>query len=273
MTVGEVIRKGKKMLEKVTDAPLLEAEVLFSFVSGKSREYLIAREESVADSDAAERFFNLVMKRAKGVPLPYLLHYRDFMGLRFFVDENVLIPRQETETLVEEALKIANGNRVKVLDIGTGSGCILISFLYYNKYSYGTGIDISEKAVEVAGKNARLNGVEGRLKFIVADFSAFNPSEKFDLVLSNPPYVRENELAQVPFEPEVALNGGEDGMKFYPEIAEKAHSFLNPGGVFIAEIDYRNSDKVACIFEQAGFKNVRRVKDLTGRERFVEGVK
>ncbi len=273
MTISEILTKGKEILNKVSDAPLLEAEVLFSFVSGKRREYLLANYDTDVSDESAKKFFSLIRKRKAGIPLPYLTNVKEFMALDFYVDENVLIPRQETETLVEEALKTVNGKKAKVLDIGTGSGCILIAFLFYNKLSYGMGIDISEKAIEIALKNARSNGVENRAKFVVSDFLLFNTKEKFDLILSNPPYVRSSELSEVPFEPEIALDGGEDGMKFYRKITEKAYSFLEPDGIFITEIDYRNSDRVVRIFEQSDFKKVKTIKDLAGKERFVEGIK
>ncbi len=273
MKISEAILNGKRKLEKVSDAPLLEAEVLFSFVMGKSKEYILARYDTEVSKEILEKFFTLIKKRESGIPLPYLTHKREFMNLDFYINESVLIPRQETESLVEKALSIANNEKVHILDIGTGSGCILISFLFYNKLSTGIGIDISKKAVEIALKNAKNIGVLNRAKFINIDFRKFKSKEKFDLILTNPPYVMEKELKNIPFEPKIALDGGISGMEIYPELTKKSYLLLKDGGTFITEIDYRNARKILNIIKQIGFSNVKLLKDLTGRDRFLIGVK
>ncbi len=273
MKIGEAIKAGKDILKDVSDAPLLEAEVLFSFVSGKSKEFIMARYDCSVPEGTVKKFFALVQKRKKGIPLPYITHFREFMGLNFFVNRNVLIPRQETEALVEEALRVSNNKKMYVLDVGTGSGCILVSFLYYNKLSSGIGIDISQRAINVALKNSERLNVSKRVRFVVSDFRNFVSEKKFDMIFSNPPYVRSDEVSQVRYEPRVALLGGKDGTEIYPELTAKAFSLLKPGGVFITEIDYRSADKVVKIFEKAGFGGIRAINDYTHRIRFLEGVK
>jgi len=273
LKIKDILREGKDLLSEVSDAPMLEAEVLLSYLLKISRPELIAYSDKEVENSIKEKFIALIARRADGIPLYYILGKKEFMGIEFLINENVLIPRQETETLVEEALKVAGEKSVNVLDVGTGSGCILLSFLYYNKKSYGIGIDISGKAIEVSQKNAELLGLSDRAKFERVDFKAFHPDKRFNLLLSNPPYVRASEMKALKTEPEVALFGGEDGMDIYPELAQFTDRVLKENGVFIVEVDYRNAQKVKEIFERRDFKSVRFLKDLTGRDRFVEGVK
>ena len=273
MKVREVLKEGKDLLSEISDAPMLEAEVLLSYLLNLDRAALIARSDEEVDNAVKEKFLSLIAKRADGVPLYYILGKKEFMGIEFFINESVLIPRQETETLVEEALKLAENKAVSVLDVGTGSGCILLSFLFYNKKSRGVGIDISSGAIEVARKNAELLGLSDRAKFEEADFRTFRTDERFDSVLSNPPYVMEDEMKKLKGEPEIALSGGKDGLDVYPQLAQFIAEALKDNGTFIVEIDYRNSRKVKEIFESAGLGFVKFLKDLSGRDRFVEGVK
>ncbi len=273
LKVKEVLKEGKDLLSEISDAPMLEAEVLLSYLLNLDRAALVARSDEEVDNAVKEKFISLIAKRADGVPLYYILGKKEFMGIEFFINESVLIPRQETETLVEEALKLIGNKAVSVLDVGTGSGCILLSFLYYNKKSRGIGIDISSGAIEVARKNAELLGLSERAKFKEADFRAFRIDERFDIVLSNPPYVRTDEVKQLKGEPEVALSGGKDGLDVYPQLAQFIAEVLKENGTFIVEVDYRSARKVKGIFESAGFRFVKFLKDLSGRNRFIEGVK
>ncbi len=273
MKVREVLKEGKDLLSEISDAPMLEAEVLLSYLLNLDRAALIARSDEEVGNAVKEKFLSLIAKRADGVPLYYILGKKEFMGIEFFINKSVLIPRQETETLVEEALKLAGNKAVSVLDVGTGSGCILLSFLFYNKKSRGVGIDISSGAIEVARKNAELLGLSDRAKFEEADFRTFRTDERFDSVLSNPPYVMEDEMKKLKGEPEIALSGGKDGLDVYPQLAQFIAEALKDNGTFIVEIDYRNSRKVKEIFESAGLGFVKFLKDLSGRDRFVEGVK
>ncbi len=268
-----MLKEGKDLLSEISDAPMLEAEVLLSYLLNLDRAALIARSDEEVGNAVKEKFLSLIAKRADGVPLYYILGKKEFMGIEFFINESVLIPRQETETLVEEALKLAGNKAVSVLDVGTGSGCILLSFLFYNKKSRGVGIDISSGAIEVARKNAELLGLSDRAKFEEADFRTFRTDERFDSVLSNPPYVMEDEMKKLKGEPEIALSGGKDGLDVYPQLAQFIAEALKDNGTFIVEIDYRNSRKVKEIFESAGLGFVKFLKDLSGRDRFVEGVK
>jgi release factor glutamine methyltransferase len=273
LKIKEALLEGKKLLEEVSDAPMLDAEVLLSYLLGINRAALIAKFDEEIDASLKEKFISLISKRVSGIPLYYIIGEKEFMGLEFYINENVLIPRQETETLVEEALKAANNKTVSVLDVGTGSGCILLSFLYYNKSAKGTGIDISGKALEVAKENAKRLHLEKRARFLNADLRTFKTEKQYDIVLSNPPYVRIDEMASLRNEPEVALLGGKDGVDIYPALGNLLIRVLKKGGIFIVEIDYRNSMQVENIFETAGLKVTGFVNDLTNRKRFIKGTR
>ena len=273
MKIFEVIREAKDKLLNVSDSPHLEAEILLSYVIRTNRESIIADFDKEIKSPIEKQFLSLVNKRASHFPLHYILGQKEFMGLSFEVNENVLIPRPETETLVEEALNVFSGSSVRVLDIGTGSGCILVSFLYYNEQSKGIGIDISTEAIEIAKKNALRHKVLNRAEFIVSDFMNYSSEEKFDLVLSNPPYVKTNELINVPYEPVIALDGGSNGYNLYPDLAKKIYMLLKPDGRAIVEIDYRFAYQAEEIFSCVGFRKLRFINDLTGKNRFIEGLK
>lgn len=273
MKIARLIYDAKEELKEVSDTPYLEAELLLAFLLHKSKEYVIANLDNALSPELSEKFFSLVELRKERYPLNYITGEKEFMGLKFFVNPSVLIPRPETEILVEKALEISHGSPVKIIDIGTGSGCILLSFLHYNSLAQGVGIDISEKAIEVARKNAEALGLSERSVFFVSDFRYFDSGERFDMVLSNPPYVRTDELKNVPFEPALALNGGQSGYELYPELIEKAYGLLKDNGTAIVEIDYRFQKEIKELFLKNKYREISFIKDLSNRVRFVKGVK
>ncbi len=273
MRVRDILKESQAVLGIISDSPHLEAEILLSYVMNMSREQLIANFDKEIEKTLEISFFDLIKERAKKVPLYYILGKKSFMGLEFSLDRNVLIPRAETETLVEKALEVTSGNSITLLDIGTGSGCILISFLYYNKVSKGFGIDISKGAIDIARENAKKYNLLNRAEFIVSDFSKLEASLKFDMILSNPPYVKSDELKNVPYEPSIALDGGSNGYEIYPSLVRKIYELLDYNGVAIVEIDYRFSDFAKSIFLKNNFNNVSLLKDLSGKNRFVSGTK
>jgi len=273
MDVKSLLKHAFNDLKSVSDAPVLESELLLSSVLGVKRGKLYLMENSLVDDYLVRKFFVCIEKRKKGYPFFYIFGKREFMNLEFIVKEGVLIPRSETETIVEESLKIANGKKMKVFDIGTGSGCIILSFLYYNKLSEGTGIDISKVAVKLASSNAKKLNLIDRVSFLNVDFSLYNPSKEFDIIFSNPPYVKGNKIKDVKCEPYRALNGGKDGFKFYPFLFKKSISMLSRGGYLFVEIDDDMGERAAQIMKDEGFKDIRIIKDLSNLDRVVCGVK
>jgi release factor glutamine methyltransferase len=273
LKIYELIREAKNKLSCISESPHLEAEVLLSYLLKKSKEEIIAHQDDDISATVRNQFLDLVNKRLKHIPLHYILGEKEFMGLRFIVNKSVLVPRMETETLVEEALKLSKNKSFEVLDIGTGSGCILISFLYYNKNSKGVGVDISDSAISIAEENAKRHMVSDRVTFISVDFKEYTSNYRFDLILSNPPYVKTDELKNIKKEPILALDGGENGYKLYPLLIKKIYELLKIGGTAIVEIDYRVSGTIKEIFIDNGFRNVLFIRDLAGKKRFIKGEK
>lgn len=193
------------------------------------------------------------------------------MGLKFFINENVLIPRQDTEILVEEVLKYSNSK--SIIDMCTGSGCIIISILKHSIKSFGIGVDISSKAIEVAKHNAILNDLN-QMEFIESDLFT-NINQKFDIIVSNPPYIKtdiiKDLMPEVLHEPANALDGHKDGLYFYKEIISNAEFYLNSNGRIFFEIGYDQSEEVTKLLEEYKFKNIKVIKDYAGLDRVVHG--
>ena len=221
-----------------------------------------------------EAYETVLKKRAEHIPLQHITGEQEFMGLPFLVNADVLIPRQDTEILVEEALKKAKPG-MKILDLCTGSGCIIISMLKYRPDLYGTASDLSAAALRVAEKNAKINKVTP--VFVQGDL--FEPVEgAFDMIISNPPYIPTAEIEKLmpevrKYEPFLALDGKEDGLAFYKRIIEEGYSYLNPGGYLLFEIGYDQGKEVSVRMEQAGYQGVKVIKDLAGLDRVVRGGK
>lgn len=252
MTYKEMYEKGRTALEQAgIEEAVLDARLLLEYVCGTDRNYLFAHgDEPVSDSWKAN-YVNYIDKRAGHIPLQHITGRQEFMGLSFFVSDKVLIPRQDTELLVEEVmLHLHDG--MSILDVCTGSGCILLSLLHYSNNCKGIGTDISKEALLVAKQNGRNLQLEA--EFLESDlFSVFEQgkavgkSEKFDIIVSNPPYI-ETEVVQTlakevkDHEPVLALDGGKDGLDFYRKIAKEAGTYLNRGGMLFLEIGY-NQEK------------------------------
>ncbi len=232
---------------------------------------LILKMQNDISQEVAETFRNYFKKASEGMPIAYILGKKEFYSLDFFVTPDVLIPRPDTEILVDEIIPLANGK--KVLDICCGSGCIGISILKNSPCSL-TMIDISEKALEVAEKNCALNGVTARL--VKKDILNEDLDEKYDIIVSNPPYIESETVLTLDknvrdFEPHLALDGGADGLTFYPVITKKAALSLNEGGILAFEIGFNQGKAVSDILKEHGFENVCVIKDLAGHDRVVIG--
>jgi release factor glutamine methyltransferase len=273
MDVKSLLKSAYIDLKGVSDVPKLESELLLSYVLNVKREKLYLIEDNLVDDYSSKKFTDCIEKRKKGYPFFYIIGRREFMGLEFEVREGVLIPRPETEIIVLESLKVANGHKMHVIDVGTGSGCIILSFLYYNKLSRGIGIDISKRAIKLASTNAKKFNLGDRAKFLKVDFFIYKPDEKFDIIVANPPYVKTERVKDVKYEPHMSLNGGKDGFGFYPSFFMRSFSMLSNGGFLFAEIDDDMGERSVQIMKETGFRDIKIIKDLSGLDRVICGMK
>ena len=285
-TLESLLKKGTTILkDNGLEEAGLDAWLLLEFKTGKNRAYYFAHgDEPVSDETAAE-YLTLIDRRAGHIPVQQLTHQAFFMGYEFYVNENVLIPRQDTETLVEEALKhLGDVEKPEILDMCTGSGCILLSLLLERQDACGTGVDVSPEALEVAKKNAGILKVENRADFVESDlFSApyfcekgGKDSGKYDILISNPPYIATEEIETLMEEvrlhdPRKALDGMEDGLYFYRKIVAQAGEYLEQGGWLCFEIGYDQGEAVKNLMEAQDFACVEIKKDLSGLDRLVFG--
>ena len=273
MKYREAMQEGEKILQEagIVDAKN-DAWLLLAMVCKEDHTYYYMHMEEELMPEQQDEYRVVIRKRAEHVPLQYITGEQEFMGLPFKVNSNVLIPRQDTETLVEEALKVIRPG-MKVLDMCTGSGCILISILKNVLNVEGVGCDISKQALIVAKENAKLNNV-------VATFERSDlfdhVTETFDVIVSNPPYIRTEEIATLmpevcQFEPVGALDGKEDGLFFYRKMIAESSKYLNPNGVILFEIGYDQGQDVSLMLKEAGYQDVQIVKDLAQNDRVVIG--
>lgn len=272
MKVFETLSYIQKELSQISDNPVYESYAFLSHVLSIPKEKIMLEGGKEIPKDVEEKVSNFISKRKKKYPYFYITGKRWFYGIEFFISEDVLIPRPETEILVEEIIKTTSDN-LNILDIGSGSGCILLSLLYHKKKSTGIGIDVSSGAIEIATKNAQRLELESRSRFLCADIQEYESDLLFDVVVSNPPYVKTENVSRLLYEPKVALDGGVDGMKYYPIIAKKAFSFLKPGGLIVLEIDDDLKNKVENTLLEQGFKDIYSLKDYSNFWRCTFGKK
>lgn len=274
MTLRQAYREGTAVLESagITEAPL-DAWLLLSHVTGLSRAAYYGDPDRPLTEGEEDRYHASVMRRSGREPLQHITGEQGFMGYTFRVDARVLIPRQDTETLAEEALKrLKKGMRV--LDMCTGSGCILISLLKRGPAFTGTGADLSQEALEVARENAERLGV--RADFIRSDL--FERVEgRYDMIVSNPPYIPTEEIEKLQeevrlYDPRMALDGKEDGLFFYRRIIKDSVDHISPGGSLLFEIGCGQGDAVSRLLREAGYSGIQVQKDLAGLDRVVAGI-
>lgn len=279
LTLQKAYREGAAALEAagIIDAPL-DAWLLLSYVTGVSRAVYYGNPDKALDADEKEKYLKYIELRSRRIPLQHITGEQEFMGYSFQVNENVLIPRQDTETLVEEALKRLKPE-MQILDLCTGSGCILISLLKKGlergiKGCGGTGTDISEGALAVAARNAER--LEVQAEFLQSDL--FGRIEgRYDLIVSNPPYIPTRVIHGLQDEvrlhdPYIALDGGKDGLYFYREIVSGSVRHMKKGGFLLFEIGYDQGEAVAELMEHAGYKDILVKKDLACLDRVVVGM-
>ena len=274
MTIKQAITKGRIMLKSNNvESPKLKARLLLQYVLDKPRQYIIVYDNKEIDKQQQWQYFVNIEKLTKGIPLQHITHRQEFMKMDFFVDENVLIPRSDTEILVEEVIKIAQKyNSPRILDLCTGSGAIAISLKKFVPNADITAVDISEKALEIAQKNAEK--LEAKINFVKSDLFDKLDNKKFDIIVSNPPYIRKDEIKklseEVQKEPKIALDGGEDGLDFYRIIAEQAINYLKTGSFLCFEIGYnQKNDVIKIIEDEQNYKNTYCKKDLYGNDRII----
>ena len=260
------------------DNPSLDAWYLMEYLYGISRvDFLMRRNEAFDEAQMKQsaEYQSLIQKRSEGYPVQYLIGSTEFMGLPFFVNENVLIPRQDTEVLVETALSMMKPE-CRLLDMCTGSGCILLSLAKLGTVAGGIGADISEAALEVAERNRQNLGLS-RVKFLQSNLFEAVDGE-YDMIVSNPPYIPTADIDGLmrevrDHEPHLALDGSADGLLFYRKLAEESGRYLVPGGLLLFEIGFDQGDAVSQLLAQAGFEDIHVKKDLAGLDRVVYAVK
>ena len=285
MTLYDLLNEGNAALQQAgdTDGENDAKLLLFEAFHLDLVHFLMDRLRPLSEQDAKVQeqirtYREMIEKRASRIPLQQILGSQEFMGLEFYVNEHVLIPRQDTETLVELVLQEQQGREKKLLDLCTGSGCIAISLAVKGGYESVTATDLSEEALKVAERNAKTH----QKKIIIRQgdlFSALPRTEAgtFDIITSNPPYIPTAVIATLEpevreHEPMMALDGTEDGLRFYRQIAQEAGTWLKPGGAIYLEIGYDQGEAVSGLLREAGFDKVRVVKDLPGKDRVVCGV-
>lgn len=273
MTLREACRYGA---DRIRDAGVPEAELdawyLLEWASGLGRSHYLAYPEEELGKEAESRFLEALERRERRIPLQHITGEQEFMGLSFLVNDQVLIPRQDTEILVEQALKYLKPG-MRFLDLCTGSGCILLSLLHFCPGAEGTGADLSPSALEMAERNRKRLSLPAKL--IQSDL--FEKIEgSFDLIVSNPPYIRRDEIPGLMeevrlHEPLMALDGHGDGLYFYRKIAEQSPRYLRAGGLLCLEIGCDQAESVSGLLRESGFVEIEIIRDLAGLDRVVRG--
>ena len=279
MKYQEILNQGSKIL-KLNDVKSynLDSEILLSSSLKLDRSQLLLNLDKIIENKEKEIFFNFIDRRSRNEPVAYITGYKEFWKSSFKVDKNVLIPRPDTETIIEQVLKeLDNHSSKKILDIGTGSGCILISILIERKKCFGVGIDISKKAVKLAKYNAKIQHIDNRIKFLNSDIDNFCV-DKYDLIISNPPYIKQREINSLEkdiknHEPRVALDGGIDGYKKIRLIIEKSSTLIKKKGKLFLEIGKNQTRKTLKMLNLNGFNKTKIVKDLSGKNRCIISTK
>lgn len=274
----ELMKLGINNLKQknIQDANI-KARLLLQYILNQSKQELVINSEKIVDKIKINEYEECIKKLISGTPLQYITHIQQFMGLDFYVDENVLIPQPDTEILVEESIKLINKKQTaEILDLCTGSGAIAISIAYYCKQIKMTATDISKSAINVARKNAKSNNVN--INFIESDLFNQIPEKNFDFIVSNPPYIETDVIntlnEDVKNEPYIALNGGKDGMDFYKKILDEAHNYLNQNGYLLLEIGYNQAKAITDLqYNNLKLLTQQPIKDLAGNDRVMIFIK
>lgn len=273
----------KKLIENNVEDSNFKSEILLQHILNMDKTELIINSKIEVQHDLEQRYISYLDKIIEGKPIQYITHKQEFMGLYFYVDENVLIPQPDTEILVEKTIRTVTANNkllsqnIKILDLCTGSGAIAVSLENYLQNKCNIEIyasDISEKAIDVAKRNAKENNA--KVKFIISDMFQNIEENNFDIIVSNPPYIEKATITtlskEVQNEPHLALDGGIDGLDFYRIIAKEGYKHLKSGGYILVEIGYNQKESVSNIFKEYTdqYMDVKCTKDLNGQDRVIE---
>ena len=278
MDIQSALKKGQSILiDNNIISAKLDSEILMSQAIRKNKKFIILNLHKEIRKRDLDYFDNLIQERAKRKPIAQIIKKKDFWKYEFIVNNNVLIPRPDTEILIEQALKLVkNKNRLQILDIGIGSGCILMSILKEKKNFIGTGIDISNKSLQISKVNGQKLGLNNRFRLFKSNIDNFNTG-KYDLIISNPPYIKKINLKclekDIGFEPKQALDGGLDGLSEIRKVINKSSELIKRSGHFIIEIGFDQKNKVKKILRDKGFYIKKTVKDLSNHDRCIVSIK
>ena len=275
MNINKAILNANDLLRKNNiKSAKLDSEILMAKAIDKKREYIILNSDNQLTKKNYEYYQHLINQRLNGKPIAYILGKKDFWKYEFKIMEGVLIPRPDSELIVEHVLNFANyKSKLNILDIGVGSGCLLLSILKEKKDFYGTGIDISQKSLDISNINAEKLNLQNRVKFFKSDIDNFNYG-KYDLIISNPPYINKQRIKYLErdvreFEPKSALNGGIDGLSEIRKVIKKTSELIKKNGIFILEIAFDQKNRVKEILKNRGFYIERILKDYADNDRCI----
>ena len=275
MNIDIAIRQATLLLKKFDiKSPSLDSEILMSKAIQKDRKFIILNQNYEINKTSLNFFESLIKQRSLGKPISYLTKKKFFWNHEFIIDKDVLIPRPDTELIVEETLKLMkNKNNIKILEIGSGSGCIILSILNERKDFSGIGIDISKKCVDLSKKNTLKIGLKNNIKFLKSNVDNFNYG-KYDLIISNPPYINQYDLKYLEkdvlnFEPKLALNGGQDGLSEIRKVIKKSSDLIKIKGKLILEIGFDQKESVKRLLTKKGFYINKTIKDLAMNDRCI----
>ena len=278
MILEQAIKKASQILKNHDIySHELDAQIILSDIMGVTREFLITNDYLAVSKKIKKKFDHAIKRRMKKEPVAYIIGKKEFWSQNFKVTSSTLIPRPETELLIYSVIKYFKNKKINILDIGTGSGCILLSILKELQFSRGVGIDVSAKAIKIAKENSKNLKLLNRTKFKIFDINNFNLG-KYDLIVSNPPYIPFKEIRNLSrdilnFEPIVALNGGNDGLDLTKKVIYKSNKLLKKGGLLAIEIGTKQYPKVSNVLNQMGFKEMSKVYDYNRNTRCIISTK
>ena len=278
MNIENALKIANNVLKNNCNSYQLDSELLLSKIFEKDRKFIILNSNEELSEEKFKQFNNLLKKRLKGEPIAYLLNKKDFWKYEFYIDKGILIPRPDSEIIIEQILRLTDHKKnLRILDIGVGSGCLLLSILKERKNFHGVGIDISKKCIDISKINSLKLDVSKRVKFFKSDVDNFRFG-KYDLIISNPPYIKKldfNNLKKdvINFEPRLALYGGLDGTSEIRKVIKKSSELIKKNGKFILEIAYDQKNKAIKLLRDKGFYINKVLRDLAGNDRCIVSTK